>query len=224
MWGESTPLSNRWVETAIWALAIGVPVAGIATVPGREAVVEDYLAAVNRGDPEGALDRLGSEFVLRFPDGDTRVRPDEIREALEWRAAIGERVHALAVTEVDDADRRLELVVERDSELHRLLGVRPRYRVHYVVLGGRLYKEAFYKIDREDRTMRDALAPFLAWAAERHPRRLARIHRDGRMVRSPDTAGEWLALLREWREERPVGETPTPTPDQIPTDGTPRGD
>ena len=50
----------------------------------------------------------------------------------------------------------------------------------------------------------EALEPFLAWAAPRHPAVLDEIYPDGQLVFDSRSAEQWLALLREWNKDTGV--------------------
>jgi hypothetical protein len=187
-----------WAERALWAALVVVSIAPTALRPGAEELVRAYLAAVDRGDVDAALELTARDFVLRPVLGEFVYGRETVRDALEYRVALNERWRVIG-WEYDRRQREVHAEFLVTSDAWDLVGSRPTVGVVYVVRDSRLLIERVRTGAREAR--RD-LRPFLDWASVERPRELAVVWRDGRPLRNPEAARHLLALLREWRAVR----------------------
>jgi hypothetical protein len=165
--------------------------------PGAEELALAYVAAINRGDAEAAMEVIGRDFVMRDVLGGYVYGP-AVRDALEYRAALNERWRVLA-WEYDWRQREVHAQLQVTSDAWELVGSSPTVGMVYVVRDGQLLLERVRTGAREAR--RD-LRPFLQWASAERPRELAVVWQDGKPVRNPAAAQRLLKLLREWKAAR----------------------
>jgi hypothetical protein len=182
-----------WAERALWAAFVAVSVASVALKPGAEEVARGYVAAVNRGDVEAALDMTATDFVLRPALGGYYYRREPARQVLKYRAALNERWRVLSWA-YNGQEIHADLEVTNDA--WTLLESRPQLSVILVVRNGRLLVET---IRTDPNSMRRTLQPFLEWASAERPWELSRVWRGGQLVRTADSALRLVVLLREWR-------------------------
>lgn len=188
-----------WVERGLWAALIGAVVAPLAFRPAPAEVVGRYVEAMGRGDVDGMLDLVGEDVVV-FPSlGGGYFGRERARLVLEYRAGLRERWRVLEWRDGSGAGQ-VGAVIEARNDVGSRLGVRPRTEVLFTVRGSRLAAE--FLLD-DSRSLRRALRPFLAWAAEHRPRELARVWAHDRPIRSADAARRLVALLDEWRAPGP---------------------
>jgi hypothetical protein len=82
---------GTWAERALWAALVVVSIAPVALQPQAEEVARAYVAAVDRGDVDAALELTAERFLLN-PQLDSTLYPrPQARLVLEWRAALHER-------------------------------------------------------------------------------------------------------------------------------------
>lgn len=186
-----------WPERALWVALVLAFLAPTALRPGAEELALAYVAAINRGDVEAALEVVGPDFVMQDLLGGPVYGP-AVRDALEYRAALNERWQLLA-WDYDWRQRQARAQIEVTSDVWELVGSRPRVIVLFVMRDGSLLLERA-RMGREE--ARRELRPFLAWAAAERPRDLADVWREGSPVRHPEAAEVLLELLRAWRADR----------------------
>ena len=194
-----------WAERALWMALVTAAIAPVALMPDPEDVARQYVAAVGRGDVEGAVALTGDRFFLN-PELDGRLlRMPEARGVLEWRAALNERWRTVSWRYTPD-QREVHTVVEITNDAWELIDCRPMVEVVLVVRSGELIVE---QARIESQELRRALAPFLAWAEAERPDELARVWRERGPRWDAAAARGLLALLQEWRAGRPgVAERP----------------
>jgi hypothetical protein len=186
-----------WPERALWVALVVGSLAPTALRPGAEELALAYVAAINRGDAEAAMEVIGRDFVMRDVLGGYVYGP-AVRDALEYRAALNERWRVLA-WEYDRRQREVHAQLQVTSDAWELVGSSPTVGMVYVVRDGQLLLERVRTGAREAR--RD-LRPFLQWASAERPRELAVVWQDGKPVRNPAAAQRLLKLLREWKAAR----------------------
>jgi hypothetical protein len=186
-----------WPERALWVALVVGSLAPTALRPGAEELALAYVAAINRGDVEAAMEVIGRDFVMRDVLGGYVYGP-AVRDALEYRAALNERWRVLA-WEYDWRQREVHAQLQVTSDAWELVGSSPTAGMVYVVRDGQLLLERVRTGAREAR--RD-LRPFLQWASAERPRELAVVWQDGKPVRNPAAAQRLLKLLREWKAAR----------------------
>jgi hypothetical protein len=186
-----------WPERALWVALVVGSLAPTALRPGAEELALAYVAAINRGDAEAAMEVIGRDFVMRDVLGGYVYGP-AVRDALEYRAALNERWRVLA-WEYDWRQREVHAQLQVTSDAWELVGSSPTAGMVYVVRDGQLLLERVRTGAREAR--RD-LRPFLQWASAERPRELAVVWQDGKPVRNPAAAQRLLKLLREWKAAR----------------------
>jgi hypothetical protein len=186
-----------WPERALWVALVVGSLAPTALRPGAEELALAYVAAINRGDVEAAMEVIGRDFVMRDVLGGYVYGP-AVRDALEYRAALNERWRVLA-WEYDWRQREVHAQLQVTSDAWELVGSSPTAGMVYVVRDGQLLLERVRTGAREAR--RD-LRPFLQWASAERPRELAVVWQDGQPVRNPAAAQRLLKLLREWKAAR----------------------
>jgi hypothetical protein len=186
-----------WPERALWVALVVGSLAPTALRPGAEELALAYVAAINRGDAEAAMEVIGRDFVMRDVLGGYVYGP-AVRDALEYRAALNERWRVLA-WEYDWRQREVHAQLQVTSDAWELVGSSPTVGMVYVVRDGQLLLERVRTGAREAR--RD-LRPFLQWASAERPRELAVVWQDGKPVRNPAAAQRLLKLLREWKAAR----------------------
>jgi hypothetical protein len=186
-----------WPERALWVALVVGSLAPTALRPGAEELALAYVAAINRGDVEAAMEVIGRDFVMRDVLGGYVYGP-AVRDALEYRAALNERWRVLA-WEYDWRQREVHAQLQVTSDAWELVGSSPTVGMVYVVRDGQLLLERVRTGAREAR--RD-LRPFLQWASAERPRELAVVWQDGKPVRNPAAAQRLLKLLREWKAAR----------------------
>jgi hypothetical protein len=186
-----------WPERALWVALVVGSLAPTALRPGAEELALAYVAAINRGDVEAAMEVIGRDFVMRDVLGGYVYGP-AVRDALEYRAALNERWRVLA-WEYDWRQREVHAQLQVTSDAWELVGSSPTAGMVYVVRDGQLLLERVRTGARE--AGRD-LRPFLQWASAERPRELAVVWQDGKPVRNPAAAQRLLKLLREWKAAR----------------------
>ena len=186
-----------WPERALWVALVVGSLAPTALRPGAEELALAYVAAINRGDVEAAMEVIGRDFVMRDVLGGYVYGP-AVRDALEYRAALNERWRVLA-WEYDWRQREVHAQLQVTSDAWEQVGSSPTVGMVYVVRDGQLLLERVRTGAREAR--RD-LRPFLQWASAERPRELAVVWQDGKPVRNPAAAQRLLKLLREWKAAR----------------------
>lgn len=196
-----------WAERALWAALVAAAIAPVALMPGAEEVVRAYVAAVNRGDVDAAMELTGPETVLRPVLGGGFYRGPEIRPVLEWRAALDERWRVVS-WRPDSRQREVHALLEVSNRAWTVMDRRPVVQSIFVVREGRIRLDS--ALGGGGRELRPALRPFLQWALEERPEELGRIWQDGHLVFGADAARDLTRLLQEWRAARPgVAEEPS---------------
>ncbi|HEY7472031.1 MAG TPA: hypothetical protein VIE68_06755 [Gemmatimonadota bacterium] len=194
-----------WTERALWAALVGGSVAPLALRPGPEDVARAYVAAVNRGDVEAAMGLTGEDFVMRPHMSGYSYGRESARDVLEWRAALHESWRVVS-WDYDPVLREVDAVVEISNDAWRLVGARPEVEVVLVVRNGRLDLET---ARRESGELRWAVQGFIDWVSANRPRELARVWRNGHLLRRGDAARALVRLLEAWRAaEAPVAAAP----------------
>ena len=180
-------------------LAFAMAVATPATADCLKCAVKGYVEALNGHDTELALSFVAEELRFVAPDVDMTLDRPAVRKMLEWDAATNSTVSYEDLQW--DGDFVTGEFIER-NDFYALLGITERH-----------YRLTFRFEDRSIREIRlnptkdsspktsEALEPFLAWAAPRHPAVLDEIYPDGHFVFDGQTAEKWLTLLREWDDE-----------------------
>jgi len=186
-----------WPERALWVALVVGSLAPTALRPGAEELALAYVAAINRGDVEAAMEVIARDFVMRDVLGGYVYGP-AVRDAFEYRAALNERWQVLA-WEYDWRQREVHAQLLVTSDAWELLGSRPRVTVIFVLRDGKLLLERVRTGRKEAR--RD-LRPFLAWASAERPRELAAVWQEGGPVRDAEAAKGLLELLRAWEADR----------------------
>ena len=185
-----------WVERALWTAFVVASVAPVALQPGDEEVARAYVAAMNRGDVDAALDLTTTDIVLRPALGGYYYRRESVRQVLEYRAALNERWRVLAW---DYNGQEIYADMEVTNDAWTLVNLRPTISVVLVVRNGRLLAETTRSAPD---SMGRALEPFLVWASAQRPRALDLVWQAGRPVWRADSAKWLVRLLREWRAAR----------------------
>ncbi|MGH7567213.1 MAG: hypothetical protein ACREK2_10325 [Gemmatimonadota bacterium] len=187
-----------WAERALWAGLVLVSIAPLALQPAPEAVARAYIAAVDGGDVEAALDLTATDFVLRPVLGGYYYRREVAGRVLEWRAALNERWQVVG-WEYDPVGQEVRAEVEVMNDAWSLVGSRPRVNLFLSFRDNRLLTE---QVRAEPKDLQRALQPFLEWASTAQPLELTRVWRHGQPVRTADSALRLVVLLREWRAAR----------------------
>lgn len=194
-----------WAERALWAALVLVSIAPVVLQPSAEEVARAYVAAVDRGDVDAALDLTTTDFVLRPLLGGYYYRREAARPVFEWRAALHERWRVVS-WDYNSAEREVHADLEITNDAWMLAGSRPLVEVVLVVRDGRILTETIRTGEKE--LGRD-LKPFLVWASAERPQELARAWRRKGPLRRADAAARLLELLREWRAAREVAAGPS---------------
>lgn len=187
-----------WAERALWAALVLVSIAPVVLQPSAEEVARAYIAAVDRGDVDAALDLTTTDFVLRPVLGGYYYRREEAGRVLEWRAALNERWRVVG-WEHDPVGQEVRAEVEVMNDAWSLVGSRPRVNLFLSFRDHRLLIE---QVRAEPKDLQRALQPFLEWASAAQPRELTLVWRRGQPVRTADSALRLVVLLREWRAAR----------------------
>ena len=185
-----------WAERALWVVLVVGSIAPTVLRPGAEELALAYVAAIEHGDVDAALEVVARDFVMRDVLGGY-VYGLAVRDALEYRAALHERWQILA-WEYDWRQREVQAEILVTSDSWELVGSRPRLSVLFVMRDGEILTE---RVRTGAREARQGLRPFLHWAAAERPGELAAVWFDGHPVRTAEAATRWLALLRAWRAD-----------------------
>lgn len=193
-----------WTERALWAALVLVSIAPVALQPKAEDVARAYVAAVDSGDVDAALELTSEAFVLN-PELDQRLykRP-QARQVLEWRAALNERWRVVS-WRYNSVQREVHAIVEITNDAWMLLDCRPVVEIVLVVRSGHLTVEQA-RIESKD--LRRSLRPFLEWASTDRPAELNMVWRRPGPRWGAEPARGLLDLLREWRTVREVADDP----------------
>jgi hypothetical protein len=195
-----------WAERALWVALVAAAIAPVALMPSAEEVARAYIAALNRGDVDAAIELTSPETVLRPMLGGGFYRGSEIRPVLEWRAALDERWRVVW-WRPDSERREVHAMMEVSNRAWLLAGRRPTVRSIFVVRQGRIRLHS--TLGGGSKELRSALRPFLQWVFEERPEELGSIWRQGHLVLSAEAAGDLVRLLEEWRAAEPgVAERP----------------
>ncbi len=161
--------------------------------------VKGYVEALNGHDTEQALSFLAQELRFVAPDMDTTLDKPAVRKMLEWDAATDS---TLSYEDLQwDGNVVTGEFIER-NDFYELLGITERhYRLTFRFEDQRIREIRLNPTGSSPKTS-EALEPFLAWAAPRHPAVLDEIYPDGHFVFDGQTAKKWLTLLRKWHDAR----------------------
>ena len=185
-----------WAERALWVASVAAAIIPVALIPGAEEVARAYIAAVNSGDVDAAMDLTGPDTVLRPVLGGGFYRGEEIRPVLEWRAALGERWRVVS-WRPDSRHREVHAELEISNRAWTLAGLRPVVRSVFVVRQGRIRLDS--ALGGASRELRPALRPFLQWTFEERPEELGSIWQDRHLVFGVEAARDLTRLLEAWR-------------------------
>lgn len=158
--------------------------------------VERYLTAATL-DEASAL--LAPEYRIWFGErsGDG-IEREAFIDMLRWDFALHpyHRIDELTVR-----DGTVVARIHEENDFSRLIGF-PGWNAtstFTVDANGRITSQ-HYVPDPAQADWRPYLEPALAWIRENRPDALPRIYRDGRLVRTAESAREWVTLLKLWRQ------------------------
>ncbi len=181
-------------------LVIAIAFATPAAADCLKCAVKGYVEALNGHDTEQALSFLTEELRFVAPDVDTTLDKPAVRKMLEWDAATDSKV---SYEELQwEGDIVSGEFIER-NDFYELLGITERhYRLTFRFENDRIQEIRLTPTKDSGPKTSEALEPFLAWAAPRHPAVLEEIYPDGHFVFDGQTAEKWLTLPRKWHDAR----------------------
>lgn len=157
-------------------------------------MVERFLAAANAHDIDATVACLSEQFECRGSDG-LRLNREQMRVWLGWETVMD---YAYELSDVQELGASLGAVMTEQSELHRLLRMRPgRVRLRFEVRDGLIHLQEFEPIPSGP-SLAEALAPFLDWVDRERPSALHGWRQGAEPVVNRESAERWLSLLREW--------------------------
>lgn len=158
-------------------------------------VFSRYIAALNDHDVALALSFLAETFTFRVEGADFRLDKSQVRDLLEWDAAVEGSYRYSAVR---TAPNELQVVLHERNRFFEALGVEQRrFQVTYRFGGGQITEQILSFDAAEEQAFEDAFRPARAWVQGR-PADWARVTRDGSLLFNGETARIWLRLLQEY--------------------------
>lgn len=166
-----------------------------ASAASPENAVRRYLRAQTR---EQALAALAPEYTLRFGAANSEgMSRDEVAKSLMWDFALRPSHDILSLRRDGDV---IVAVVHEENDFSRLLGFPGWTATSTFVVDqtGRIVSQLYVpRAGQPD--WRTYLDEPLQWIRTHSPESLDRIYSGGKLVRSPESAAEWVRLLTAWR-------------------------
>jgi hypothetical protein len=170
-----------------------------ATTPGGKArrAVQQYLAAQTL-DEASAL--LAPDYRIWFGErsGEGKDRAAAL-EMLRWDFALNPYRRLDELTVGDDGT--VTIRVHEENDLSRLIAY-PGWNATstFTVNAQGLITSQLYVPDPGRPDWHPYLEPALVWLRANRPEALERVYPDGRVIQTGDTARQWVALLKAWRQ------------------------
>lgn len=177
----------------------------ISCTPNPDAVVEEYLASIERRDLEGTMSALAPDFRLEGSDGVLIADRSDMPTLLGWDFQARPRIHTEEVHVTGDTVRAL---ISEENDFTRLLGLAPwRSDATFLIRNGVIVRETLRTADGVEHSVHEvfesALSPVLSWAERYDPDRYAILGGGEIVRRDSTTARVLLEVIRSYRRARP---------------------
>ena len=164
------------------------------TLVGRVHAMRD---AHNRGDVEKELSFFADDVRCEFGDSFVINGKEELRGAIEQNALFNSRMN---FADCRESGNTVSCKVTEQNDMLKAAGIGPVY----YEFSEHTYEEGLIKSVRarptqeSSRIMREFREAFVQWASDKRPQEWTKLGAEGV---TKENVTQWLALIRQWREE-----------------------
>jgi hypothetical protein len=159
-----------------------------------------YREARLNKDIDSALSFFADTAKFTFEGLPEQRTIQDTRRRMGWDITMDARTEFRDLRTSGDS---LTLTMRETNDFYRALDIPYReYMVTYVYNeNGKIALQYLVPLPYEGKATGEALRPFLAWARENAPGRLAKAYADRRIIFTPESARVWKELFAEWQVE-----------------------
>jgi hypothetical protein len=160
--------------------------------------VKAYQEAHNSGNVKKELSFMAEDIKYALVDEWKIEGKEDLRKLVEMDAVLHSH---LIFTDVKVSNNKVTCSAEEQNDLLKLTGIDTLYyEFREFIFEKGLIKEVRAKLtEKSTKALRECGTSFAGWAAENRKEELTELQDKGLMTK--DNVGEWLALMRAWREE-----------------------